>query len=96
MTQVYVKLLNRGLKASEHEKFLFEMNSTPTIQGLIEDLVVSNREQFQVYLENEDDLTLRRDAIVIVNGKNMVAREGLQTRLSDGDIVVFMIAAVGG
>ncbi|NHJ13791.1 MAG: hypothetical protein EAX95_08940 [Candidatus Thorarchaeota archaeon] len=95
MPQVFVKLMNRGLKSFEHDKFSFETNGE-TVHDLIEDLSQEFSERFEPYLEDKKNTVLRRDAIVLVNGKNMVAHNGEKTKLSRGDLIVFMIAAVGG
>jgi molybdopterin converting factor small subunit len=94
--QVYVKLMNKGMKYDEHNAFPFEAQDGATVQDLIQDLSEDCKERFDVYLEDADARVLRRDTIVIVNGMNMVARDGIRTKLSKGDLVVFMIAAVGG
>lgn len=96
MPQVYVKLMNKGMKYDEHNAFPFEAQDGATVQDLIQDLSEDYKERFDVYLEDADARVLRRDTIVIVNGMNMVARDGIRTKLSKGDLVVFMIAAVGG
>ncbi|MHA2143627.1 MAG: MoaD/ThiS family protein [Candidatus Thorarchaeota archaeon] len=96
MTEVFVKLMNKGLKFHEHDKFSFETVDGATVRDLIDDLREAHSERFEPYLEDKDSGKLRRDAIVIVNGKNMVAHQGEKTKLSRGDLIVFMIAAVGG
>ncbi|MHA2067049.1 MAG: MoaD/ThiS family protein [Candidatus Thorarchaeota archaeon] len=96
MTEVFVKLMNKGLKFHEHDKFSFETIDGATVRDLIDDLRETHSDRFEPYLEDKGTGKLRRDAIVIVNGKNMVAHQGEQTKLSRGDLIVFMIAAVGG
>jgi molybdopterin converting factor small subunit len=96
MPEVYVKLLNKGMKYDEHNMFPFMTHENATVENLIEQLHEEHEDRFDVYLKDKDKRVLRRDAIVIVNGMNMVARNGLKTKLSKGDLIVFMIAAVGG
>ena len=96
MTEVFVKLMNKGLKYDEHNKFSFETGEESTVRDLIEELHEEYGERFEVYLEDKEERILRKDAIVVINGMNMVARKGEKTRLSKGDLIVFMIAAVGG
>ncbi|MFW9768118.1 MAG: MoaD/ThiS family protein [Candidatus Thorarchaeota archaeon] len=91
-----VKLMNKGLKYDEHNMFTFEIKDNATVRDLMEDLHKEYGERFEVYLEDVEEKKLRRDAIVVVNGMNMVAKKGVKTKLSKGDLVVFMIAAVGG
>ena len=96
MTEVFVKLMNKGLKYDEHNKFVFETGDESTVENLIEELHEEYGERFEVYLEDTEKRVLRRDAVVVINGMNMVARQGKKTKLSKGDLIVFMIAAVGG
>ncbi len=96
MTEIYVKLLNRGLKSYEHDKFGFETKEGATVGDLIEELNEAFEERFSVYLREKGSTELRRDTIVFVNGRNMVSHQGKKTKLSKGDLIVFMIAAVGG
>ena len=88
--------MNKGLKYDEHNKFAFETSNEATVRDLVDELHEEYGERFEVYLEDTKDRVLRRDAVVVINGMNMVAREGMKTKLSKGDLIVFMIAAVGG
>ena len=90
-----MKLMKRWLKSYEHDKFSFETEGD-TVRDLIEDLSQKHSKRCEVYLDDRNKKILRRDAIVLVNGKNMVAHQGEETKLSRGDLIVFMIAAVGG
>ncbi len=96
MTEVYVKLLGKGLESRQHDKFEFKIEPESTIRNLIDDLHEEFGELFEVYLGDKEKRVLKRDTIVILNGCNMVAHKGEQSTLSDGDLIVFMIAAVGG
>ncbi len=96
MTHVYVKLMAKGRKYNEHEMFPFQTTENGTIQDLANDLRSTFKERFQVFLDEGDNRKLRKETIVLVNGANMVSKEGLKTPVSDGDLIVFMIAAVGG
>jgi len=96
LTELFIKLLNKGLKPHEHNRFSFKTLENATVRQLMEDLHESYQDRFEVYLDEQDNTTLRREAIVLVNGQNMVAHQGYDTKLNDGDVVVFMIAAVGG
>ncbi|MFX1484580.1 MAG: MoaD/ThiS family protein [Promethearchaeota archaeon] len=96
MTEVFVKLMNKGLKYDEHNKFAFETGDESTVRDLIKELHEEYGERFEVYLEDTENRILRKDAVVVINGMNMVAKQGMKTKLSKGDLIVFMIAAVGG
>jgi len=88
--------MNKGLKYDEHNRFPFETGEEATVRDLIEELHEEFGERFEVYLEDTEKRVLKKDAVVVINGMNMVARKGEQTKLSKGDLIVFMIAAVGG
>jgi len=88
--------MNKGLKNSEHNKFPFNTEEGSTIEDLIGELHEEYGDRFEVYLDDNQERLLRRDAIVFINGMNMVARDGIKTKVSTGDLIVFMIAAVGG
>jgi len=96
MTEIFVKLMNKGVKYSEHNKFPYDTTEGATIEDLIGELQEDFGERFDVYLEDKEKRSLRRDTIIFVNGKNAVSTGGLKTKVSKGDLVVFMIAAVGG
>jgi molybdopterin converting factor small subunit len=96
MTEIFVKLMNKGVKYSEHNKFPYSTTEGATIEDLIAELHEDYGETFDVYLENKQERSLRRDTIIFVNGKNSVSTGGLKTKVSKGDLIVFMIAAVGG
>ena len=96
MTEIFVKLMNKGIKHSEHNKFTYNTTEGATIEDLIIKLHEDYGERFDVYLEHKEERLLRRDTIIFVNGKNAVSTGGLKTKISKGDLIVFMIAAVGG
>ncbi|MHA1136439.1 MAG: MoaD/ThiS family protein [Candidatus Thorarchaeota archaeon] len=96
MTEIYVKLMNKGIKYSDHNKFSYNTTDGATIEELIVELHEDYGERFDVYLDDKEEKSLRRDTIIFVNGKNAVSTGGLKTKVSKGDLIVFMIAAVGG
>ena len=96
MTEIFVKLMNKGVKYSEHNKFPYDATEGATVEDLIGELHDDFGERFDVYLEDKEERSLRRDTIIFVNGKNAVSTGGLKTKVSKGDLIVFMIAAVGG
>ncbi|MFQ5832550.1 MAG: MoaD/ThiS family protein [Candidatus Thorarchaeota archaeon] len=105
-TQIFIKLMNRGLRYSEYDKFPFHVPHRSTIRDLIDDLMKTRRKEFEAYFEDKKSKVLRKDVIVIVNGRIVVAvwklnmglvpEKALDTEFEDGDTVVFMIAVGGG
>ena len=88
--------MNRGLKSHEHDKFPFTTRPSAKLIDLVKDLYEEYTERFDVYLSDKEKLSLKRETIVLINGQNMVAHSGMETGLSNGDLIVFLIAAVGG
>jgi hypothetical protein len=106
MIRVFIKLLNKGLSSSEYDKFPFQIRKESSIRDLIDDLMKEYRTDFEVYLEDKESKALCNDAIILVNGKMVVAgwklkmgivsRKALDNQLLDGDTIVFMIVTGGG
>lgn len=106
MIRVFIKLLNRGLKSSEHNKFPFQIREESSISNLIDDLMKAYSKEFQVYIEDKKSKILCNDALILLNGKIIVAgwklkmgfgsRKALDNQLLDGDTIVFMIVTGGG
>ena len=106
MTQIFIKLLNKGLRSSDFDKFQYQIQQNSSVSDLIDVLKTTHKEDFEVYLEDMKSNALRMDAIVIVNGKMIAAgwkfkmgilsEEVLDARLKDGDTIVFMIPIGGG
>jgi len=96
MAQVFVKLMAKGLRSKEHDRFAFDAGPEPTIRSLIPRLHAKFGKRMEIYMDNVEKRTLKRETIIFLNGKNAVSAKGLDSSLSDGDLVVFMIAAVGG
>jgi molybdopterin converting factor small subunit len=68
----------------------FEVDGARTVA----DVVRMARERFGEAGDDFDKLT--RVAAVAVNGVLINHRQGMKTRLADGDVVVFVKAAAGG
>ncbi len=105
MFQVFIKLLNRGLKSSKYDKFPFQIRQESSISDLIDDLMKAYSKEFEAYLEDTKGKAFCIDAIILVNGKIVVAgwklkmgivsRKVLDNQLHDGDTIVFMIVTGG-
>lgn len=90
-----MKLMAKALHASDHERFAFDAGERPTLRTLIERLHTKFGKRMEIYMDDVNRRTLKRETVVFLNGVNAVS-SGLDTPLSEGDLVVFMIAAVGG
>ena len=71
-----------------------EFNAETTVGSLVSRLAKMSRQTVPGFLgEYRVD---GRDIAILVNGRNTELLEGLQTRLRDGDEVVFLIPTAGG
>lgn len=106
MIRIFIKLLNRGLRSSEYNKFPFQIQEESSISDLIDDLMKADSKEFQVYFEDTKSKTLCNDAVILVNGKiigsgwklkmGYGSRKALDNQLLNGDTIVFMIITGGG
>ncbi|MFW9955281.1 MAG: hypothetical protein ACFFD3_12065 [Candidatus Thorarchaeota archaeon] len=106
MIQVFIKLLNRGLKESNYNKFPFHIQEGTSLTDLIGHLMSVFGDSLDVYLDEKKNQTLSNETIIIVNGKIIItgwklkmgldSKETMNRILNEGDTIVFMIATGGG
>lgn len=106
MIQVFVKLLNKGLRSSDYMKFPFQIQEGASLRDLIGYLIKEHSSRFEVYLDDTRNRMFCNDTIILINGKMVlagwklkmgyVAQEVLDNQLQNGDKVVFMIMTGGG
>ncbi|MFW9889776.1 MAG: MoaD/ThiS family protein [Candidatus Thorarchaeota archaeon] len=104
--QVFVKLLNKGLRSSDYTKFPFRIQEGASLRDLIGYLIKEHSARFEIYLDDTRNRMFCNDTIILVNGRMVlagwklkmgyVAQEVLDILLQNGDTVVFMIMTGGG
>ena len=106
MIKIFIRLLNKGRRLSDYEKFPFQIQEGSSIRDFIKDLMKNYGEALEVYMEDRKSEALHHNAIILVNGEMIAAgwkirmelltKGVLDTELFEGDTIVFMIAIGGG
>ena len=73
-----------------------EINN-PTVKALLTKMMGSWSGRFMEVILNVEDKKLNlNNVMILVNGRSIYQREGLETNLEDGDKVVFLPPLAGG
>ncbi len=70
-----------------------ELDEGGRVQELLEKLCTTNEELYKLLFDADG---LKDEMNVLVNGKNISALNGIQTKLENGDEVALFPAAIGG
>ncbi|MEE9420402.1 MAG: MoaD/ThiS family protein [Desulfatiglandaceae bacterium] len=68
--------------------------ASPTLIGVTRALLEQNRAEWDRIVQ--DDFTPSEGYEVLVNGRNIKSLEGLDTRIHEGDEILFTVPLVGG
>lgn len=104
--QVFIKLLNKGLRESNYNKFQFQIQEGTSLTDLIGQLMSVFGDSMDAYLDEKKNPILSNETIIIVNGKIIItgwklkmeldSKESMKRILNEGDTIVFMVAIGGG
>jgi molybdopterin converting factor small subunit len=95
--RVRVKLHGVLKTAADKDTLDLEFTGSITVRELVAKTVRTvARPEFENYLIDSDLKDPRPNALILVSGTEIGAREGLDTMLQDGDEVVFLPVAHGG
>ena len=75
------------------EKIFFEGNSL-SLRKLLTDLRESSREKVRPFVN--EDLTIPGGSVILVNGRNILSLDGMDTELRDQDEITFTVLVAGG
>lgn len=95
MASVIVKLLGLFRKTYGKDKVSFKITESISISDLIRLMTTSSPNFAKVIIDPELE-DPRPNALILVNGKEISALNGLQTLLNDGDEVVLIPVTHGG
>jgi molybdopterin converting factor small subunit len=90
---MHVKISVLGPDIAIREETSLELVS-PTLRDVARTLLGQDRAKWQRVLQ--DDFTPSERYEVLVNGRNMKSLEGLDTKIGEGDEIVFTVPLVGG
>ncbi len=75
------------------ERILFEGNSLP-VRKLLIHLRENSKEKVGAFVT--EDLAIPAGSVILVNGRNILSLDGLDTELRDQDEVTFTVLVAGG
>ena len=58
--------------------------------------VIKDRDKGELQRFVGDDLALLDGSVILVNGRNILSLEQLETKIRDGDEITFMVPVAGG
>ena len=90
---MHVKISVLGPDIALREKTDLDLVS-PTLRDVIRALLEQDRAKWERILQ--DDFTPSEGYEVLVNGRNIKSLEGLDTKIGEGDEIVFTVPLSGG
>ena len=90
---MHVKISVFGPDIALREKTDLDLVS-PTLRDVMRALLEQNRAKWERILQ--DDFTPSERYEVLVNGRNMKSLEGIDTKIGEGDEIVFTVPLSGG
>lgn len=94
MTEITVRFLGQVKKAAKTNQIQIKIRKGTTVSDLLTALSENLGKQFSS-LVNERRI-LQNNVTVMVNGENIVVRNGLATSIQEGDVIVILTALAGG
>lgn len=90
---MHLKISVLGPDIALREKIDLDLAS-PTLREVVKALLEQDRAKWERVLQ--EDFTPSEPYEVLVNGRNMKSLEGLDTKIEEGDEIVFTVPLVGG
>jgi molybdopterin converting factor small subunit len=90
---MHVKISVLGPDIALREKTDLDLVS-PTLRDVIRALLEQDRAKWERILQ--DDFTPSEGYEILVNGRNMKSLEGIDTKIGEGDEIVFTVPLSGG
>ena len=94
--QIKVKFLGIFKGISGREQFPMELKESVSIREMIEELTELLPPDFKRILIDPELGDPRPNALILLNGKEIGVLDGLETKATDGDEVVFIPVSHGG
>lgn len=95
MVDVKISFFSILTDITEIDKFTFPMDIDSDIRNLLEQLTLKFGEKFEeLIFKNSTDLS--KYVLITINGKNIRALDGLNTKLKQNDEIFFVPAIAGG
>ncbi|MCJ7425344.1 MoaD/ThiS family protein [Candidatus Bathyarchaeota archaeon] len=92
---VTVRFVGSLRAASRKSKFSIKLEKTITLREIVKRIVEENPRLKRALIDPELD-DPKTNALMLVNGRDSSVLDGLETKLKDGDEVVFVSVVHGG
>jgi len=92
---VIVRFIGSLRAASRKSKFSMKLERTITLREIVKRIVEENPRLKRALIDPELD-DPKTNALMLVNGRDSSVLDGLETKLKDGDEVVFVPVVHGG
>lgn len=76
-----------------HRKQTIELDITPTVSAVLNKLTCIYGDTFHKAIFDENE-TLK--VLIFLNGRNVLALQGLNTELNEDDVLLFLVPIAGG
>ena len=93
---VTVKFIGALRHITGKAKLTIDLSQGYALKDLIQKLIQDNPEIKTSIVDQQTDGTLKTNALILVNDREISVLNGLETKLSDGDEVVFVPVVHGG
>ncbi len=93
---VTVKFIGALRHITGKPKLSIEFQAGYTLNGLIQKLIQDTPQIKSSIVDQQADGTMKTNALILVNDREISVLNGLETKLSDGDEVVFVPVVHGG
>lgn len=93
---VQVKLLGFLRKFYREDQIIMELEESTTVRKVIQKLVEDLSDEFKRVLVEPELNDPRPNALILVNGKEISALKGLETKVIDDDEIVIIPVTHGG
>lgn len=93
---VTVKFIGALRHISGKPKITIEFQADYTIKDVIQKLIQDTPQINSSIVDQQADGTMKTNALILVNDREISVLDGLETKLSDGDEVVFVPVVHGG
>jgi molybdopterin synthase sulfur carrier subunit len=95
MVDVKISFFSILTDITEIDEFTFPLDIDSNIRNLLEQLTLKFGEKFEeLIFKNSTDLS--KYVLITINGKNIRALDGLNTKLKQNDEIFFVPAIAGG
>lgn len=95
MVKVYVKFLTGFKEVTKRDSVEVNMEKGSTVDDLLKHLCNQFGDSFRSLIFRKNG-SIAENLVIFVNGRNILALEGIKTKLTDGDYLILSTPVIGG